>query len=172
MVKSLLVLALALIGIFIIDQGIKEYFILQALQITSLPQEALYHRAIDVYETSCINMRLVFNYGVAFSMLSSLEEYLKWLQLVMITAVFAYVITLKKLCYMPPAGILIGAGLSNVYDRFNHGGVVDYIYWHCGFNFAIFNFADMMIDLAVVWILLLNFKPNLCGKDEEVEQFN
>ena len=172
MAKSLFILALALIGIFIADQGIKEYFILKAMEISSLPQEALYHRAVDIYETSCINMRLVFNYGVAFSMLSFLEEYLKWLQLIMITGVLAYVINLKKLCYMLPAGILIGAGLSNVYDRFNHGGVVDYIYWHCGFNFAIFNFADVMIDLAVIWILFLNFKQKLCEISDESESIN
>ena len=167
MVKSLVVLLLALVGIFIVDQGIKEFFILKAMELYNMPQEALYHRALDIYTTSCINMRLVFNYGVAFSMLSFLEEYLKWLQLIMITGVLAYVISLKKLCYMLPAGILIGAGLSNVYDRFVHGGVVDYIFWHCGFNFAIFNFADMMIDLAVAWILLLNFKPKFCKKNEE-----
>jgi signal peptidase II len=73
---------------------------------------------------------------------------------------------------MLPTGILIGAGLSNVYDRFNHGGVVDYIYWHCGFNFAIFNFADVMIDLAVVWILFLNFKQELCEISDESESIN
>ena len=84
MAKSLLILFLALIGVFIVDQGIKEFFILKAMEIYSLPQESLYHRAFDIYETSCINMRLVFNYGVAFSMLSSLEEYLKWLQLIQI----------------------------------------------------------------------------------------
>ena len=169
MVKSLLVLTLSLIGIFIVDQGIKEYFILKAMEISGLPQDALYHRAFDVYETSCINMRLIFNYGVAFSMLSFLQENLKWLQLIMITGVLAYIINLKKLCYMIPAGILVGAGLSNVYDRFNHGGVVDYIYWHCGFNFAIFNFADMMIDLAVVWILFLNFKPQFCKEEKDID---
>ncbi len=169
MVKALLVLTLSLIGIFIVDQGIKEYFILKAMEISGLPQDALYHRAVDVYETSCINMRLIFNYGVAFSMLSFLQENLKWLQLIMITGVLAYIINLKKLCYMIPAGILVGAGLSNVYDRFNHGGVVDYIYWHCGFNFAIFNFADMMIDLAVVWILFLNFKPQFCKEEKDID---
>ena len=171
MAKSFLILTLSLIGIFIIDQGIKEFFILKAMEVYSLPQEELYHRSLDVYETSCINMRLIFNYGVAFSMLSFLEEYLKWLQLVLITGVLAYVISLKKLCYMIPAGILIGAGLSNVYDRFVHGGVVDYIFWHCGFNFAIFNFADVMIDLAVVWLLFLNFKPKFCKENEETEAF-
>ncbi|MGB5964557.1 MAG: signal peptidase II [Sulfurimonadaceae bacterium] len=170
MAKSLLVLALSLIGIFIVDQGIKEFFILKAMEIYSLPQEALYNRALDIYETSCINMRLIFNYGVAFSMLSFLEEYLKWLQLALIIGVLAYVISLKKLCYMIPSGILIGAGLSNVYDRFVHGGVVDYVFWHCGFDFAIFNFADVMIDLAVVWLLFLNFKPKFCKANEENQE--
>ena len=172
MAKSLLILTLALVGIFIIDQGIKDFFILKAMELYSRPQESLYHHAFDIYTTSCINMRLVFNYGVAFSMLSFLAENLKWLQLAMITGVLAYIISIKKLCYMIPGGILVGAGLSNVYDRFNHGGVVDYIYWHCGFDFAIFNFADMMIDFAVVWILFLNFKPKFCGKDEEIESTN
>ncbi|MCJ7764697.1 MAG: signal peptidase II, partial [Thiovulaceae bacterium] len=137
MARSLLILALALVGIFIIDQGIKEYMILLAMESYSLPQEALYPRALDIYETGCINLRLVFNQGVAFSMLSFLAEYLKWLQLILISGVLAYVISLKKLCYMVPSGILIGAGLSNIYDRFVHGGVVDYLFWHCGFDFAV-----------------------------------
>jgi signal peptidase II len=166
MVKSLLALALALVGIFIADQGIKEYIILKAMAISSLPQEALYTRAVEIYETGCINLRLVFNRGVAFSMLSFLEENLKWLQLLLISGVLAYVISLKKSCYMLPSGILIGAGLSNIYDRFVHGGVVDYIFWHCGFNFAIFNFADVMIDLAVAWLLFLNLKPRFCKAEK------
>lgn len=165
--KSLLVLSLALIGIFVADQEIKDYMILQAMEIYSLPQEALYYRALDLYETQCINWRLVFNYGVAFSMLSFLEEYLKWLQLVLIAGVIVYILYLKKLCYMFPTGILLGAGLSNIYDRFVYGGVVDYVYWHCGFDFAIFNFADVMIDVAVAWLLLLNLRPQFCTPNEE-----
>lgn len=51
-------------------------------------------------------------------------------------------------------GIILGAGASNVLDRFIHGGVVDYVFWHKWFNFAVFNFADVMINLGVVIILL------------------
>ncbi len=160
--KQLLSLILAIAGIFMIDQGIKEFFILKAMDIYGVPQEYLYTRAMDIYQTSCINMRLVFNYGVAFSMFAFLEDSLKWLQLLLISGAFIYVANLKKSCYALPAGILIGAGFSNIYDRFVHGGVVDYVYWHCGFDFAIFNFADVMIDVAVVWILLLNLRPRLC----------
>ena len=114
------------------------------------------------YYTDCIDLILVYNKGVAFSMLSFLDEWLKYIQLVLVSGILGYVIYLKKLCFAFPAGLMLGGAFSNIYDRFVHGGVVDMVYWHCGFNFAVFNFADVMIDVAVVWILILNFKPKLC----------
>jgi signal peptidase II len=139
------ILLFTLAGIFIIDQNIKMLF-------------------VDGYRyyTDCIDLILVYNKGVAFSMFSFLDEYLKYIQIVLVSGVFLYVFYLKKLCYALPAGILLGGAFSNIYDRFIHGGVVDMVYWHCGFNFAVFNFADVMIDIAVVWILILNFKPQFC----------
>ena len=144
-VRFFAVLLLPLVGIFIVDQSIKQIF-------------------LDGFRwySECIDLILVFNKGVAFSMFAFLEENLKYIQLVLIAGVFGYIVYLKKLCYAFPAGIVLGAGLSNIYDRFIHGGVVDMVYWHCGFDFAVFNFADVMIDVAVVWFLLLNYKPKLC----------
>ena len=139
------ILLFSLAGIFIIDQNIKSLFV-DGFR----------------YYTNCIDLILVYNKGVAFSMFSFLAEYLKYIQLVLVLGVMGYVFYLKKLCYAMPAGILLGAAFSNIYDRFIHGGVVDMVYWHCGFNFAVFNFADVMIDVAVAWILLLNFKPKFC----------
>lgn len=139
------VLFFTLIGIFIIDQNIKTLFV-DGFR----------------YYGDCIDLILVYNKGVAFSMFAFLAEYLKYIQLVLVTGVLAYIFYLKRLCYAFPAGLLLGGAFSNIYDRFIHGGVVDMVYWHCGFNFAVFNFADVMIDVAVVWILLLNFKPRLC----------
>jgi len=107
------------------------------------------------WESSCISLELHYNKGVAFSMFAFLGENLKWIQLVLISALIVYIFRggyLKN--YLLPAAILTGAALGNLLDRFVHGGVVDYIYWHCGFEFAIFNFADMMIDLAIVLFLL------------------
>lgn len=145
MVKSLSILVLAAMGIFIVDQNIKWLF-------------------VDGYRyyTECIDLILVYNRGVAFSMFAFLEEALKWIQLMLLGGVIGYTLWLKKNCYILPVGIMVGAGLSNVYDRFIHGGVVDYVYWHCGFDFAVFNFADVMIDLAVIWLLILNFRPQTC----------
>ena len=114
------------------------------------------------YYTECIDFILVYNKGVAFSMFAFLDEYLKYIQLVMILGILGYVFYLKKLCFAFPAGLMLGGAFSNVYDRFVHGGVVDMVYWHCGFDFAVFNFADVVIDIAVVWILFLNFKPQFC----------
>jgi len=92
-------------------------------------------------------------------MFAFLGPWLKWIQLALLGAVLGYVVHGGYLArYSTPLGLLFGAGLSNIYDRFAHGGVVDYVDWHCGFDFAVFNFADVTIDAAVVWILWLNFK--------------
>lgn len=148
---------------FAIDQSIKHFVIVRAMEMYHLPEDVLYNKVLDIYKTHCINLRLIFNDGIAFSMFSFLHGYLKWIQLVLIVVVAAYVIGWHKDCFMIPSAILIGAGSSNIFDRFLHGGVVDYVYWHCGFNFAVFNFADVMIDIAIVWIMLLNFIPRLCN---------
>ena len=162
--RFFLVFFLSFAGIFIVDQGIKEFMILKAMELYGCDQTSLYGQMLTLYETACINLSLVFNKGVAFSMFAFLEEWLKWLQLVMIGGIAGFFLWKRELCYAFPAGMLIASGLSNVYDRFIHGGVVDYVYWHCGFDFAVFNFADVMIDVSVIWLLLLSFKPQLCKK--------
>ena len=141
MLRFSAILFFSLAGVFIIDQNIKMLFV-DGFR----------------YYTECIDLILVYNKGVAFSMLTFLAEYLKYIQLVMVIGVLLYVLYLKKIAYAFPVGLLLGGAFSNIYDRFIHGGVVDMIYWHCGFNFAVFNFADVMIDIAVVWILIVNFK--------------
>ena len=146
------ILFFSLLGVFIIDQNIKGLFV-DGFR----------------YYSDYFDLILIYNKGVAFSMFAFLQEYLKYLQLAIVFGVLIYIFYLKKLCYALPAGILLGGAFSNVYDRFIHEGVVDMVYWH-GWpypifgevGFAVFNFADVMIDVAVVWILILNYKPHLC----------
>ncbi|CUU40093.1 MULTISPECIES: signal peptidase II [Helicobacter] len=102
---------------------------------------------------------LVYNKGVAFSMFSFLEEYLKYIQIVFLCAVLIFALMSDFFIkYYAALGILLGSGLSNVFDRFIHGGVVDYVYWHYWFDFAIFNLADVLIDCSVVIIILQMLK--------------
>jgi signal peptidase II len=144
-VRFLAVTFFGLVGIFIIDQNIKQLF-------------------LDGYRYygECIDLILVFNKGVAFSMFAFLDEYLKYIQIALVAAVAGYLIYLNNLCYAFAGGMLLGAAVSNIYDRFVHEGVVDMVYWHCGFDFAVFNFADVVIDISVGWFLLLHLKPSIC----------
>jgi len=135
---------LVLLGTFIIDQNIKILFV------------EGYYRAGE-----CIDLVLHYNKGVAFSMFASLGEYLKWIQSVLVIVIL-YVIFKEGYIqlYAFPMGLLMGGALGNLYDRFIHVGVVDYVAWHCGFNFAVFNFADVAIDIAVVWILIAMYRAS------------
>jgi signal peptidase II len=132
---------LVLLGIFIIDYNIKTLFV------------EGYYRAGE-----CIDLELHYNKGVAFSMFAFVGPYLKWIQAVLVVGILYYVFKegyIKQ--YAFPLGLLIGGALSNVYDRFVHEGVVDYVAWHCGFNYAVFNFSDVAIDIAVVWMLISGY---------------
>jgi len=137
--RAIAIFLLSSIGTFIIDQEIKSLFL-----------EGYYRIG------SCIDLSLHFNKGVAFSMFAFVGPYLKWIQAILIVGILYYVIKegyLKR--YAFPVGLLIGGAVGNLYDRFMHEGVVDYIAWHCGFDFAVFNYADVAIDLAVAWILVM-----------------
>jgi signal peptidase II len=141
---------LIVLATFIIDQNIKTLFV------------EGYYRAGE-----CIDLVLYYNKGVAFSMFASLGAYLKWIQALLVLVIL-YVIFKENYLqrYAIPAGLLIGGALGNVYDRFIHEGVVDYVAWHCGFNFAVFNFADVAIDFAVFCIvIMLYFFPEKKTKE-------
>ena len=143
MLRKFLFSIIAFILLFSIDQYIKFLF-------------------VNGFEAKgeCISLVLAYNYGVAFSMFASLQEYLKFIQIGIMAGGIIYLILNKNLfnLYYIPVTLLLAGGISNIYDRFIHGGVVDYVYWHCGFDFAIFNLADVLIDIAVVLILIISYE--------------
>ena len=116
-----------------------------------------------------MSLQLAYNYGVAFSMFSFLAEYLKYIQLTLVLGGLIYLFKNKDVFeeYYIAIALLFAGGLSNILDRFTYGGVVDYFYWHYGFEFAIFNFADVMIDLAVVIIIYKQIKQARIDKKEK-----
>ena len=127
--------------IFVVDQGIKHLFLNGF-----------------VWNTKCISLTLAINKGVAFSMFAFLGEYLKYIQLLLIL-ILIFVFYKEKIISKHPvvSGILFAAALSNLLDRFTIGGVVDYVYWHCFFDFAIFNFADVSIDFSILMFAYFYF---------------
>ncbi len=143
MAKSYRLFFIAFITVLVIDQAIKQIFL----------------NGFD-FNSDCISLNLTFNKGVAFSMFAFLGENLKYIQMALIVVVLGYLFWDKQILrdYAFAIGLVLGGGVSNLLDRFMQEGVVDYVYWHCGFDFAIFNFADVMIDLGVLLILIFTFK--------------
>lgn len=139
MKKTLFIFGIIFIVVFGLDQWIKD-FIIQGYR----------------WNSEALSIVLVYNKGVAFSMFSFLSMYLKYIQIIII--VIFFILLVKQKVFFKQNnfafGMIFGAGCSNVLDRFIHNGVVDYVYWHYGFEFAIFNFADVMIDIGVVLIIL------------------
>ncbi len=132
------------ITIFVVDQFVKYAFVNFSWDI----------------DGPFMSLKLAYNYGVAFSMFSFLQEYLKYIQLLIALIATIYLLKNKEVFfkYYIAISILYSAGLSNILDRFTYGAVVDYFYWHYGFEFAIFNIADVMINLAVALIILMQIK--------------
>ncbi|ATB68241.1 lipoprotein signal peptidase [Sulfurospirillum diekertiae] len=146
--KRWIVFVTSLCCIFFVDQLIKTFF-LEGFR----------------WEGSFFSLILTYNKGVAFSMFAFLEEYLKYIQLLLVGGLGIYLLFYKDILrnYSFSIGIISGAALSNIYDRFIHGGVVDYFFWHYGFEFAVFNFADVMIDFGVILILYYSWKSKKEG---------
>lgn len=139
MLKSLIRFFIFFIVVLCVDQGIKQLFI----------------HGFSA-KSEWIDLVLVYNKGVAFSMFAFLGEYLKLIQLALLVLIFGYLLGEKAMLrrFSAELGLVLGGGASNVLDRFTHGGVVDYVYWHKWFDFAVFNFADVMIDIGVAVIIL------------------
>lgn len=121
------------------------------------------------YDGPVISLVLAYNYGVAFSMFEFLAQYLKYIQLLILGAGSIYLYLNQDIIrkYAPAIMLLYAGGLSNILDRFTYGAVVDYVYWHYKFDFAIFNMSDVLIDLAIVIILYLQYKYS---KEEKKSQ--
>jgi signal peptidase II len=144
MKKKLIIVIFLFIAIFIIDQVVKYGFANLNWDVNG----------------PYMSLKLAYNYGVAFSMFSFLEHNLKYIQLLIILIATVYLFKNKNVFeeYYLAIALLYAGGLSNILDRFTYGGVVDYFYWHYGFNFAIFNIADVIINMAVALIIFKQIK--------------
>jgi len=154
--KNKIILSILLFcTLFVLDQAVKSIF-------------------VNGWEwhSEVFSLVLTYNYGVAFSMFSFLAENLKFIQIAILLGAVIYLIVNKEVFeeYYIPISMLFAGGLSNVFDRFIHGGVVDYFYWHYWFDFAIFNLADVIIDIAVVLILIEQYRIYKKEKKEKLEK--
>lgn len=149
----------------LIDQGFKLYMLsLQAEQSGASFKEVVLNLELgfsyaSLWQSEFIDLKLVLNKGVAFSLFAFLQEHLKWFHLGLLIAIFGYLLWQKDFLrtHLFAFGLMLGSGTSNLLDRFLWGGVVDMFFWHKWFHFAIFNLADVFINISVVLILWKEF---------------
>lgn len=161
--KQRILFILVLLTTFLIDQGTKNWVVDRAYEIhKTMGNDTVTESELvgtTLIEGKYIDIELQLNKGVAFSMFAFLGAYMKWIQGLLVILLLFIIIKENYLeSYAIPAGLIIGGALGNVYDRFNHEGVVDFIFWHYGFLYPVFNYADIAIDIAFIFILFIYFR--------------
>ncbi len=109
-----------------------------------------------------IHFTYVRNTGAAFSILTGRADILRWLSLLVSLGLMAFALFSGKLKKLEQVsyGLLLGGAMGNGIDRFIFGSVVDFIDFRL-IQFAVFNLADVSINLGIICWLIDSFnKPS------------
>ena len=145
--KNLVVNFLIILSIFGLDRITKEYVIF-------LDQQNFNS---NIFSSSFVNIELIWNYGIAFGLFSSQENYIyNFITTLIVSIIFLliylsfYSKSFKKYSYF----MVIGGALGNLYDRIVFSSVPDFIDIHYGeFHWFIFNVADIFITIGIICLI-------------------
>ena len=141
---------LSLIFLIFISDSLSKFYIIN---------ESAKNLGNFILETNYLNIRLIWNEGIAFGLLSFNSRFfynsLSILILVIILIIL-YMITqsngLKKYSLI----LIFSGALGNFYDRIFYQAVPDFIDFHINnFHWFIFNLADIYITLGVLFMIVL-----------------
>lgn len=123
----------------------------------------------SIVELGDVHLELIknvfgFNYyqntGAAFSILEGRTPFLIGISIVMLIIIYSMSFSyeeskLKNIAF----GFLVGGVLGNLVDRIFYGFVRDFIDIRLfGYNFPVFNIADMGITLGVILVMIVTLK--------------
>ncbi|QKQ24161.1 lipoprotein signal peptidase [Candidatus Ruthia endofausta] len=148
----------------------RHYFLLVILLI-ALDQltKLLAYEYLGVGYSLAINeflsLTFVHNYGAAFSFLADSGGWQRYF-LSSVSAIASIVISvwmlrtpLKHKFKLISLALILSGALGNMIDRIANGSIVDFIDFHYdGFNYPIFNFADIFISIGVILLIILDWK--------------
>lgn len=103
------------------------------------------------------SITMLENTGAAFSILSSSTLFLILISIVALNLIYFFLIKGKGLNKYEEIiyGVLIGGIIGNLIDRIVHGSVIDYLDFNLfGYNFPVFNFADVCIVISIILIII------------------
>ena len=152
--KSFIISSLLVFSIFLLDRLSKIYVIY--LDKKFLGSELL--------SSKFLNIRLIWNEGIAFGLLSFNETIfynaLTFLILIIILIIFFMLSKsngIKKFSLM----MILGGAIGNIYDRIFYKAVPDFLDFHIGnFHWFIFNVADIFITLGVIFMIIIEITAN------------
>ena len=103
------------------------------------------------------SITILQNTGADFSILSSNTLLLILISVLALNLIYFFLIRGKQLNNFEEIiyGILIGGIIGNLIDRVVHGSVIDYLDFNLfGYNFPVFNFADICIVISIILIII------------------
>ena len=123
----------------------------------------------DIFNSTYLNIVLIWNKGIAFGLLSFSESYLYNI----ISLIIAIIIIILIIMSLKSQGfkrysllMIVGGALGNLHDRFFFNAVPDFIDFHIGnFHWFIFNVSDIFITLGVISMIVLELFDN---KNEKI----
>ncbi len=160
--KNFLISSLLVFSIFLLDRLSKIYVIY-------LDKKFL---GSEIFSSKFLNIRLIWNEGIAFGLLSFNETIfynaLTFLILIIILIIFFMLSKsngIKKSSLM----MILGGAIGNIYDRIFYKAVPDFLDFHIGnFHWFIFNVADIFITLGVIFMIIIEITGNNKNKKYEI----
>ena len=160
--KNLFISSSFIFLIFLLDRVSKTYVIY-------LNDKLL---GIEILSSKFLNIRLIWNEGIAFGLLSFNDKIIYNLLtfIIFIIILIIFFMVLKSYGFKKYSLLMIlGGALGNVYDRIFYGAVPDFIDFHIGnFHWFIFNVADIFITLGVIFMIIIEITANNKNKKHEI----
>ena len=121
----------------------------------------------DIFNSTYLNIVLIWNKGIAFGLFSFSESYLyNIMSLIILIIIFILVIMSQKNEGFKRYSLLIivGGALGNLHDRIFFSAVPDFIDLHIrNFHWFVFNVADIFITIGVILMIIFELidRPNI-----------
>jgi len=124
----------------------------------------------DIFNSTYLNIVLIWNKGIAFGLFSFNEDYLYNILSVIISmiVVVLVIMSIKSQGFKRYSLLMvIGGALGNLHDRIFFKAVPDFIDFHIGsFHWFIFNVSDIFITFGIIFLIVLEISSN---KEEKYE---
>ena len=111
-----------------------------------------------------LNFTLIHNTGIAFSFFDEGGNISRWLLVLTVTGILAYLLFLiykktpKNRLELMSLILIISGGLGNLVDRAFLGYVVDFVHvFYQNYSFYVFNLADSYITVGIILYLSYYF---------------